>query len=93
MDEARTEGFYASGHQDVTTALNHVPSRDPDFQPQRILDFGCGVGRLSLALAEHAADVVGLDVAPAMSAKARPLRLHVGSAMYVSPMPWRLLTV
>jgi len=36
----------------------------------RVLDFGCGAGRLSNALAEHAAEIVGVDIAESMIAEA-----------------------
>jgi SAM-dependent methyltransferase len=36
----------------------------------RVLDFGCGAGRLSNALAEHAAEIVGVDIASSMIAEA-----------------------
>jgi SAM-dependent methyltransferase len=36
-----------------------------------ILDFGCGIGRLTAALAAEAGSVLGLDVSPAMIAEAR----------------------
>ena len=36
----------------------------------RALDFGCGVGRLSLALARRFDQVTALDIAPAMLAEA-----------------------
>jgi SAM-dependent methyltransferase len=42
-----------------------------DFAPQRVLDFGCGVGRLLLPFAAIASEVVGVDVAPSMLAEAR----------------------
>jgi SAM-dependent methyltransferase len=69
--DKQIEEFYASGVYDVATALRRIRSRAPDFSPRRCLDFGCGVGRLSLALAAHAVETVGLDVAPAMLSKAR----------------------
>src|ERR1051326_2374846 len=37
-----------------------------DFQPQLAVDFGCGVGRLTRALAKRAKRVVGVDVSPTM---------------------------
>lgn len=41
-------------------------------QTRRVaLDFGCGVGRLSRALAMHYAEVVGVDIAASMLAHAR----------------------
>jgi SAM-dependent methyltransferase len=41
---------------------------------QRALDVGCGTGVSTVALAEHAAAVVGVDVAAPMLAKALPRR-------------------
>ena len=78
MDSARLDAFYASGHHDLGDALRHIRQRDPDFRPRHALDFGCGVGRLALALASHATEVVGLDVAPGMLAKARNAADHRG---------------
>ena len=36
-----------------------------------VLDFGCGIGRVARAMAERGANVIGLDVSPAMIAEAR----------------------
>ena len=44
---------------------------DPAFEPARALDFGCGVGRVAVPLAERVASVVGVDVSPDMLAEAR----------------------
>lgn len=44
---------------------------DPAFEPARALDFGCGVGRVAVPLAERVAAVVGVDVSPDMLAEAR----------------------
>ncbi len=41
-----------------------------------ILDLGCGIGRVAAALAPRARSVLGVDVSPAMVARAR--RLHRG---------------
>ena len=43
---------------------------------RRALDFGCGVGRLSQALAQHFARVDGVDISPAMVGLARSLNRH-----------------
>jgi 2-polyprenyl-3-methyl-5-hydroxy-6-metoxy-1,4-benzoquinol methylase len=47
-----------------------VEARNPElimevFEPQRVLDVGCGPGFLMLFLAEHGAEVHGIDFAPA----------------------------
>jgi SAM-dependent methyltransferase len=44
---------------------------DPQFGPKRILDFGCGVGRLLVPFARVAEEVVGVDVSPSMLEEAR----------------------
>jgi len=47
------------------------------------LDFGCGVGRLTQALAEHFERVVGVDIAPSMIARARQENRHGDRVRYV----------
>jgi SAM-dependent methyltransferase len=70
-DDARKE-FFESGRVHAKYVLD-VCRREfgAGFQPKRALDFGCGVGRVTLAMAEQAQEVVGLDVSPAMLAEAR----------------------
>src|SRR5919202_5343810 len=40
-------------------------------QGERVLDLGCGTGQLTQKIAEHGADVVGLDASPDMIGQAR----------------------
>jgi 2-polyprenyl-3-methyl-5-hydroxy-6-metoxy-1,4-benzoquinol methylase len=57
--------FYATGHLDLRHVFN--PMARSGLAAERfgkVLDFGCGVGRLSLALAEHADQVLGVDISP-----------------------------
>jgi SAM-dependent methyltransferase len=65
------EDFFQSGQLYVEERLNRARALFGDFPQARALDFGCGVGRLSLPLAAHFGEVVGLDVAPAMLDEAR----------------------
>lgn len=44
-----------------------------DFAPRRVLDFGCGVGRVTLPLAGRVDSVVGVDIADSMLSLARAL--------------------
>ena len=65
-DAGRAE-FFASGAAVVEEVLGTIRRYlDPTFSPSRVLDFGCGVGRLLIPFAAHAAEVVGADVAPSM---------------------------
>ena len=67
LDDAARERFYASGGPDVDFAIATIRRLfDPGFQPRLAVDFGCGVGRLTLAMRAHAERVIGVDVAPGM---------------------------
>jgi cyclopropane fatty-acyl-phospholipid synthase-like methyltransferase len=44
---------------------------DPGFAPRRVLDFGCGVGRLVVPFARRAEHVLGVDVSASMLAEAQ----------------------
>ena len=49
----------------------------------RALDFGCGAGRISQALARHFEHVVGVDIAPSMIALANQHNRHGERCRYV----------
>jgi ubiquinone/menaquinone biosynthesis C-methylase UbiE len=67
------EQFLATGRRDVAAAREWLSELGFGPRWSRVLDFGCGAGRLSQALAEHADEVVGVDVSPPMLAVAREL--------------------
>jgi SAM-dependent methyltransferase len=67
------EAFFALGRREVDAAFAELPGLGLAPGRLRALDFGCGVGRLSQALAAHADEVIGLDIAPSMLEKAREL--------------------
>lgn len=66
------ETFYNSGHGHVEWLRDQVQTlfREP-LTARHALDFGCGVGRLTHAMAGVADQVTGLDVSPGMLTKAR----------------------
>lgn len=69
--EAREE-FFSSGQLHVEHVLAVCRAAiDGEFTPSRVLDFGCGVGRLVIPFAALAPDVVGVDISPSMLAEAR----------------------
>jgi SAM-dependent methyltransferase len=70
-DVARKE-FFESGQRHARYVLDSCRRFvDPAFKPKRVLDFGCGVGRVVLPFAQAAESVVGVDVSPAMLDEAR----------------------
>lgn len=50
----------------------------------RVLDFGCGAGRLSNALAAHAKEVVGIDIAQSMVDEANRINRHPDRVSFVA---------
>ena len=69
-DRAR-EDFFQTGEEHVRRVMSVLRDINPAFAPRRTLDFGCGVGRLTLPLARVSASVLGVDVAPGMLSEAR----------------------
>lgn len=65
--------FLETGRADVAASVAWLTELGVGPRWGRVLDFGCGAGRLSQALAAHADEVVGVDVAPAMLSTARRL--------------------
>ena len=58
--------FFETGKSEIDGVLQYVQSIRPLPCRQRALDFGCGVGRLTQALAQHFDQVFGVDIAPSM---------------------------
>lgn len=72
LNDANRLAFFSSGELYIANLWNRVKAHvDADFAPRRALDFGCGVGRLIIPLAERVAEVTGLDVSDSMLAEAR----------------------
>jgi SAM-dependent methyltransferase len=68
--DSRAE-FFELGRLMVEERLATMERHFGPFGRRRALDFGCGVGRLSIPLAAHFDEVLGLDIAPAMLTEAR----------------------
>jgi 2-polyprenyl-3-methyl-5-hydroxy-6-metoxy-1,4-benzoquinol methylase len=70
-DEAQRE-FFASGERYIASVFDLIRKHlDPSFAPRNALDFGCGLGRLTIPLARRVECVTGVDVADTMLRQAR----------------------
>ncbi|MBI1248045.1 methyltransferase domain-containing protein [bacterium] len=70
-DQARTD-FFESGRENVSHVLAKCRQCIyADFSPKRVLDYGCGVGRMALAFAQITEHVTGIDVSEGMLAEAQ----------------------
>jgi SAM-dependent methyltransferase len=68
----RLDEFFESGEEHVDALWTTITHRlVPGFAPHRVLEFGCGVGRVLVPLARRAEAVVGVDVSAAMIDEAR----------------------
>lgn len=72
--EADEASYRASALKDTIELLDGLP--EPLAPTARVLDLGCGIGRLAAQVALHCVEVIGVDVSPEMIAEAR--RLHGG---------------
>ncbi len=88
-DESRSGGrwditeFMATGDIEIETVLHHL--EDIGIHPERggaVLDFGCGVGRLTQALARRFQSCIGIDISQEMITQANNLN-HYGHCRYV----------
>lgn len=70
------DAFFATGRVEIAAVVARAQRFALPRQWDRALDFGCGVGRLTQALADQARHVIGVDVAPSMIEQARHFNRH-----------------
>ncbi len=69
--ESREE-FFRSGSEYIDAVMKCIRAHlDPAFSPKNALDFGCGVGRLTIPLARISKKAIGVDVSESMLREAR----------------------
>lgn len=71
-----TDEFLQTGRDEIASLIAYLDHRGLEGPRRQALDFGCGAGRLTHALAAYFDRVTGLDIAPSMIEKAR--QLHAG---------------
>jgi SAM-dependent methyltransferase len=88
-DNARRAGgwdlgeFLATGEREIDELLARALSWGLPARHDRALDFGCGVGRLTRALAARFGEAVGVDIAGTMVDHARRINAGVGNCAFV----------
>lgn len=77
--------FFQSGEQYINDRIVKFERHFGPLARARALDFGCGVGRLTLPLAAKFDETVGVDIAPAMLAEARKAatQRHIANVQFV----------
>ncbi len=74
--------FFQTGVDEIHAVLKGLESRGVKVLKGRALDFGCGVGRLSQALAGHFDEVHGVDISPSMLEHANRFNQSAGKCTY-----------
>ena len=69
--ERNRDEFFASGQLAISSILARLEKHFGSLRRDRALDHGCGVGRLTLPLADEFSNVLALDISPSMLAEAR----------------------
>lgn len=84
--EKRT--FFARGEEEIDELLGYVDDLRPaPLDRVRALDFGCGAGRLTQALAGRFEQAIGVDISPSMVETARSLNSRPNCAFELNPDP------
>jgi len=76
--------FFETGRREISVLLFRLKSLGLSPTLGHALDFGCGIGRLTRALAPYFERVVGVDVSPAMIELAEKLNIFPAKVRYVS---------
>ncbi|MBY8821843.1 class I SAM-dependent methyltransferase [Sphingomonas colocasiae] len=71
LDDAGRAEFFRTGKENIDYFLDRMRAAFGPFTPRSALDFGCGVGRLTVPLAEITGTATGVDVSQGMLAEAR----------------------
>jgi FkbM family methyltransferase len=82
--------FLATGRAEIDTQMHMLAARGLPAGHTLALDFGCGAGRLSRALAAHFDHVAGVDVSPSMLETARALNADVPNIEFRENLSSRL---
>ncbi len=85
LNEQVMDDFFSSGQRHVENLFNTIYQKiDDSFRAEKILDFGCGPGRLLIPFASFASEVVGLDVSEHMikEAKENCDRFNITNAVF-----------
>jgi SAM-dependent methyltransferase len=83
LPDWKVEEFFETGRLDAARFMTDLAAIRPAVPRRRALDFGCGVGRVTRALADHFQSAVGVDVARTMISRARLLNQSYRNCQFV----------
>jgi ubiquinone/menaquinone biosynthesis C-methylase UbiE len=75
--------FFKTGLEEVEAILSSLEQYNINIPKAKALDFGCGVGRLTQALAHYFDEVYGVDIAPSMIELAQKYNKYGNKCKYI----------
>jgi 2-polyprenyl-3-methyl-5-hydroxy-6-metoxy-1,4-benzoquinol methylase len=64
--------FFKTGEDHIAFVFDVIKNHiNTSFKPKRSMDFGCGVGRLTIPIARRSKEAIGLDISSAMLSEAK----------------------
>ena len=79
----KPDEFFKTGEDEIADVLRQVDRLIPGLPRRKALDFGCGVGRLTRALAEYFPGCCGVDISPTMIQLAQELNRDIPNCRFV----------
>ena len=64
MENGNTEEFFKLGGREVKEVIKYLKFRNINLNSGKILDFGCGIGKLASGFAKYSKFYYGVDVLP-----------------------------
>lgn len=86
LDESLITEFFESGEEYVERIWNEIErSLGRAFKPERALDFGCGLGRLTIPIAKRSGKAVAVDISQKMldEARANSVRFKAANVEFI----------
>lgn len=74
--------FYMTGVKEISSVMEYIDKTGVKIKKDKVLDFGCGIGRLSQAFTEYFDQVVGVDIAQSMIDTANLYNKHKEKCKY-----------
>ena len=79
IDESALDAFFSTGREQIARDLQNVEKHFGAIRTGRALDFGCGVGRLSIPLSKIFSSIVATDISNSMLNEAEKNAKKYGS--------------
>lgn len=78
----QAEELFRMGKEEIEKLMEYIHRLNLEFSRRKALDFGCGIGRLTQAMAPFFDQVYGVDIAPSMIELANKYNRYPDKCLY-----------